>query len=517
MASTTVHRKKNGAAYVYSVENYWDKEKKAPRNRQVCLGRLDEATGKIIPSKRMRQAKEDATPEPEPRANVKVYGPYLLLNKLAEDIGLSSALKKSFPNSHEKILSLAFFVAQKGLALSRCETWSESHQHPMTQPISSQRVSELLKEMRESERLHFLSMWLKRLSENDLLCYDITSISSYATANEYVRWGYNRDNESLPQINLAVLYGQRSGLPAYYRRLPGNISDVKTLQSTMDTLDFLGETKLHFILDRGFYSEKNVDALLDKRYHFALAVPVGRLWVRNIIDLYYDQVASPERYKQTGENEALFMVSHLHRWGARRCYLHLYYNAARADEDFDNLTQKLIMCKEELEKEDLQEAHKELYERFFIVKRTPKRGLSVIYNDAEIQKYRKRYAGFFCILTNVKTDSAQLLDIYRGKEVVENCFDDLKNGLDMRRLRTHSSQAMDSRLFIQFLALVLISSVRMVAKGSMDLRYKTVREIMEAMESLVRITYSARYGCSLSEVGPIQQKIIDAFGLPFGP
>jgi len=516
MASTTIHRKKNGAAYVYSVENYWDKEKKAPRNKQVCLGRLDEATGEIIPSKRMKQAKEDAAPKPEPGANVKVYGPYLLLNKVAEDIGLSSALKKSFPNTYAKILSLAFFVAQKGLALTRCERWSESHQHPWNQPIISQRISDLLKEMAESERLHFLSIWLKRLSENDLLCYDITSISSYATANEYVRWGYNRDSESLPQINLAVLYGQRSGLPAYYRRLPGNISDVKTLQSTMDTLDFLGERKLHFILDRGFYSEKNVDALLSKRYHFALAVPTGRLWVRDIIDLYYDQVVSPERYKQTGENEALFMVSHLHRWGERRCYLHMYYNAARAAEDFDNLTQKLIMCKEELEKGDLREAHNELYDRFFIMKRTPKRGLSVLYNDDEIQKYRKRYAGFFCILTNVKTDSADLLDIYRGKEVVENCFDDLKNGLDMRRLRTHSSQAMDSRLFIQFLALVLISRIRMIAKACPDLRYMTVREIMEAMESLVRITFLGRYGCTLSEIGPLQRKIMHAFNLSLG-
>jgi len=515
MASTAVHRKRNGAAYVYSVESYWDKEKKAPRNRQICLGRLNEATGEIIPSKRMKQTKEDSVSALEPRATVKVCGPHLLLSKLAEDLGLSSALKKSFPNTHEKILSLAFFIAQKGLALSRCETWSESHQHPANQPLSSQRVSELLKEMTENECLHFLSIWLKRLSENDLLCYDITSISSYATANEYVRWGYNRDGERLPQINLAVLYGQKSRLPAYYRRLPGNITDVKVLQSTMDTLDFLGETRLHFILDRGFYSEKNVDALFHKRYHFALAVPTGRLWVRNIIDIYYDQVASPEKYKQVGENEALFMTSHLHRWGERRCYLHLYYNATRAAEDFDALTQKLIACKEELEKGELLEDHKELYERFFIMKKTPKRGLCVSFRDDEIQKYRKRYAGFFCILTNVKTDSAELLDIYRDKEVVESCFDDLKNGLDMKRLRTHSSRAMDSRLFIQFLALILISRIRKVSKDSLHLRYKSAREILEAMESLVRITFTGRYGSSLSEVGPIQRKIIDAYAISF--
>jgi transposase len=281
----------------------------------------------------------------------------------------------------------------------------------------------------------------------------------------------------------------------------------------MDTLDFLGKTKLHFILDRGFYSENNVNALLDKRYHFAIAVPAGRLWARNIIDLYYDQVSSPERYRQIAENEALFMVSHLHSWGGRRCYLHLYYNAAKAAEDFDNLTKKLMVCKDELEKEHPQEAHKDFYERFFIVKRTPKRGLSVTYRNDEIQKYRKRYAGFFCILTNVKTESAELLATYRRKEIVENCFDDLKNGLDMKRLRIHSSEAMDSRLFIQFLALVLISRIRMIAKDSVDLRYMTVGEIMDALETIVRIAYSGRYGSSLSEIGPLQRKIIDAFAL----
>jgi hypothetical protein len=188
MAGTTIHRKKNGAAYVYSVKSYWDKEKKAPRNKQVYLGRLDQETGEIIPSKKKKQNEDGATHDTGIKANVKIYGPHLLLMKLANEIGLTSALRKSFPKAHEKILSLAFFIAQKGIALSRCEIWSESHQHPLNLPISSQRISELLKEVTENERQHFLSMWLKRLSDNDLLCYDITSISSYATANEYVRW-----------------------------------------------------------------------------------------------------------------------------------------------------------------------------------------------------------------------------------------------------------------------------------------------------------------------------------------
>jgi transposase len=513
MASTTIHRKKNGAAYLYSVESYWDKDKKAPRNKQICLGRLDENTGEIIPSKRRAKKDRSMLQGADVFANAKVYGPYLLLMKLANETGIAKMLKKCLPDIHHEILSLVFFIVQKGLALSRCEMWSENHHHPSNQPISSQRISELLKQVTENSRQFFLSLWLKKLLENDLLCYDLTSISSYAAANEYVRWGHNRDKERLPQVNLAMLFGQKSRMPAYYRRMPGNISDVVTLEATIASLNFLGKTKLHFILDRGFYSETNVDTLFEKRYHFLLMVPIGRVWIRDLIDKYYDQITSPERYRKVSDGEALYMASHLYKWNKRRCYVHIYYNAVRAAEDFDKLIKKLVTCKEELESEDLQDAHKEFYERFFIVKRTPKRGLLVTYNEKEIEKYRKRYAGFFCILTNLKKDSGELLELYRRKNIIENCFDDLKNSLDMKRFRMHSSETMDTRLFIQFLALILLSKIRTVVKESKELRYKSPREIMEAMESIVQITYSGRYGNIISETGPLQKKIMAAFGL----
>ena len=136
MASTTIHRKTNGAAYLYSVESYWDKEKKAPRNKQVCLGRFNEETGEVIPSKRMSRKEKGAENPPEIQINAKVHGPYALLMKLAKDVGLLSMLKQSFPSIHEEILSLVFFFVQKGFALSRCERWSENNDHPCGHPIS---------------------------------------------------------------------------------------------------------------------------------------------------------------------------------------------------------------------------------------------------------------------------------------------------------------------------------------------------------------------------------------------
>ena len=108
MTSIAIHRKKNGATYAYSVKSYWDKDKKAPRNKQVYLGRVDEKTGEIIPSDRNVKTETTAKPVLEVKATAKVYGPYLLLTKLANDIGLAKIMKKCLPGIHEKILSLVF-------------------------------------------------------------------------------------------------------------------------------------------------------------------------------------------------------------------------------------------------------------------------------------------------------------------------------------------------------------------------------------------------------------------------
>ena len=55
-----------------------------------------------------------------------------------------------------------------------------------------------------------------------------------------VRYGKNKDGEKLPQINLALIFGEESGLPFYYRKVAGNIPDVKTaLTSTINVFDIL--------------------------------------------------------------------------------------------------------------------------------------------------------------------------------------------------------------------------------------------------------------------------------------
>ena len=52
--------KKTGITYVYESESYWDKEKKQPRNKRKLIGRIDEETGEIVPTRGRGRGRKEA-------------------------------------------------------------------------------------------------------------------------------------------------------------------------------------------------------------------------------------------------------------------------------------------------------------------------------------------------------------------------------------------------------------------------------------------------------------------------
>jgi len=49
--------KRSGITYVYRSESYWDKEKKAPRNKRELIGKVDPVTNEIVPTDGRRRNK----------------------------------------------------------------------------------------------------------------------------------------------------------------------------------------------------------------------------------------------------------------------------------------------------------------------------------------------------------------------------------------------------------------------------------------------------------------------------
>ena len=76
----------------------------------------------------------------------------------------------------------------------------------------------------------------------------------------------------MPQINLVLRFGERSGLPFYYRKLAGNIPDVKTIRELIREMDVLGYEKIKLVMDRGYYSADNINAMYREHIKFLCAV-----------------------------------------------------------------------------------------------------------------------------------------------------------------------------------------------------------------------------------------------------
>ncbi len=505
--------KKTGVTYVYEAFSFWDKEKKQPRNKQVCIGKLDPYSGDLIPSKRFTPDQPSLKAHAI-TATAEVVGPSTILDAIGERLGLVKLLKSSFPQEYQQILTMAYYLISRGGPLSHCEAWCKSHVHPFGEPLSSQRISEILRIITTDGKQTFLSRWMNKILEDDYLCYDITSVSSYSGLNEYIKFGHNRDNENLPQLNLAMLFGQKSCLPVYYQRMPGNITDVTTLHNLLKTFKALEIKSLNYVMDKGFYSKKNIDELLASRSKFTLPVPLNNKWVQHAIDKVEGSIHGPQGYRKI-DNEILYVHTQLYPWGKenRRCYLHLYYNAQRRAIAVDRFNEELVRYKEELESNRPVREHQKAYDAFFVIKTTPKRGTKVSYNDEAVSKYISRYAGFQALLSNAIKDPLKVLQVYRDKDVVEKCFDDLKNQLDMKRLRMHRSVSVDGRLFVQFIALIFMSDLRRKMRRSKLIEKYTVRELLQEMETLTKVKYSGKYGHIITEVTKPQREILKDLGI----
>jgi hypothetical protein len=199
-----------GVDYVYEDTPYWDKAKKQNRHKRDYIGKLG-VDGEFIPNKKylFRQKKSEAVsavPISVVPANRSYYGAVYLLDQISEKIGLRADLKACFPNNYKALLSLAYYlVLESDSPMYRFYRWSYDHIHPYSGTLSSQRISEIEREIDDAGRLEFFRRQTKRRQEREYLAYDTTSVSSWSQHIKAVRYGNNKEGDNLPQVNMAVI------------------------------------------------------------------------------------------------------------------------------------------------------------------------------------------------------------------------------------------------------------------------------------------------------------------------
>jgi transposase len=512
--------KRIDVTYAYESTAFWDKEKKQSRAKRTLIGKVDPETGQVVPTEGRKRAEEQ-------KVSRLFCGATCLLDAIGEKTGIIDDLKACFPETWAQLLSIAYYlILEDRNPLSRFPKWAAMHQHPYGRDIPSQRSSELFASIDEDSRHRFFRRQGRRRAESEFWVYDTTSISSYSQCLRQVKRGFNKEHDPLEQINLALLFGEKSSLPFYYRKLPGNISDIKTVKNLLVDLEELGHQKVRLVMDRGFASMENINALYKSHLKFIMSPKM------NLRFLCEAKAALPRNFRSWEHynvNYDLYAHSQSIKWaysqsrpykgdtlsGERRMYLHLYFNPEKAVEDERSFNHLLHTLECELKDGRKIPAHEKLYDKYFEIKSTPKRSINIQARQQIIDETKSNY-GFFALISNEVKDPIKALEIYRNKDLAEKAFGDIKERLRGRRLLVSSESSLDGKLFVEFIALIFLSYIKKQMQNKELFKTYTITELLDELETIESFNRPGRR-IRFSEVTQKQRDIFKAMQVNLPP
>jgi transposase len=494
----------NGVRYVYHITNIYRKNGK-PTYDCVCIGKEDPQTGLLIPNETyfkyypqgerinkkidtvntvgatlvepsQDKIDQDKTDE---EASYKHYGNYLAFQHIADEISLTSILKNVFPDSYKLILMLAFYMTSEGNAMSNIESWQQTNYYDLEDVISDVDCSELFKSIKFSQRMKFFELWIDKHAPDGQICYDVTCIQSYSKKLNNVEWGYHGKHENLPQINLGMYYGQTSRLPVYYRAYQGSINDKSDLEYMVSHTKSLNLKKVLFVIDRGFYTDLNLQHITKNDFQFMIPLPSSRVIYSKLLNQNSSLIRSCENKIC---NYPVYGQSFIHKISGISANVHIFYDMEKAHNEDQDLYTKIEKIKLEIESLTNVDKIPKRLSKYYQIDIDNVNG-EIKYNlNTNLINEKLKHHGFFIIITNDKSlKSSFVLDSYRRRDHIEKQFMTYKTLLDFKRLRTHNDETNEGKMFLQFISLILKASI--INKLHDNRHHKSLKKI--SVEQLI--------------------------------
>ncbi len=458
----------------------------------------------------------------------KVGQTYVMLN-IIQQLGLEDILRDCFEiEDGLAILYLAMYQIAETRPLYQAHIWIDEQEIPEViaeYDFSSSETSNLTKCIGNNHLAveRFFKQWIKKLGHPSSLIFDTTSISSYSELLDNVEWGYNRDDDKLPQVNISLVSAQQNRLPVYFRMLPGSIPDVSSLKITVDLLKEHGINEFTTTLDRGFYSTANVRNMISKEIEFVLGVPHSCTQTNKLIAKHSAILRSPKHslcYNDTIVRHAvdIWNVDMGKGEPQKKIAAHIFWDYDRQSGQEKELERKVFQIEAKANKDApdgfnsrnnaniwLEENAKRLSGCFKVI-----HSVKSWHVERESDAIAAAIAtkGFFVVITTkMDAKGIDILHDYRSRDSVEKLFDIFKNENGQNRLRSGNRHSVDGRLFIAFVALIIHAELENKMRKAGLLKRFSVTEMLAVMRKLERVTMESG-NSYLMEMTKTQREIL---------
>ena len=488
-------RTKGGTTYVeYECNRVYFPDRKYTTVSRKTIGKLADVEKQIMqPNENfLKYFPETVLPEEKDRSSRSCalrIGAWIAIRKIVEDYKLPEILGRYLPAKDVGLLLdlAAYSIVDEDNRAQHYPAYAFCH--PLftegMRQYSDSKVSDFLQEMEPEVSSSFQDDWNARRNHREkiYISYDSTSKHCEAGDLRIVEKGHSKENEETNIFNYAVAYDTQNREPLFYELYPGSINDISQFQCTVDKARGYGYRCIGFVLDRGYFSKDNISHLEDNGYSFIMMLKgkadLVQKWIlENKGSFETSRSCNIPAYQVYGKT----LEKRLFATDKKPRYIHLYHSSdleaherAEVEKKINQLTTFLkshinqfrefgpgmetyfeLYYDEEAKKKGKKEKQEQSSKKFvFFEEKMP------------IIELELKLCGYFVIVTSEKMTAKEALEIYKGRDVSEKLFLSDKTFLGNHALRSSTEESAASKIFIEFVALIIRNRMYNYLKDAM--------------------------------------------------
>ena len=575
--------RKGDSTYVYGYRNEWDPEKKQSRiAKRIYVGTLNEITGRVKLGKKylsnhpeyegktlyfenrtlVERSEQEVAAEVGQRetswaSNNLSYAATWALWQFASKNRILQNLQAVFGKQlGTNLLALAIYQLLDGGAMNGYEDWLPDNWLPVSAPLSSQRISELLAQVDHGDMVNYFRLrfdrskanyqkWLEELTQNAkkkgsatapstlqkmYMALDSTAISTLSMTIEDAAYGHAKQNPELKQINLTLAVDFLNGDVCYAREDEGSITDKSVYRSVLAQMKSYGfdldETVL--VTDRGYSSIMNLQSLFNTDVSFVAGVPIVEKGLKDkfakfreaLCDLAfynseYDVYCRTikEDWKQNTEGGSI----------DRTCFVHLYRFPEIALSQQKQLLKKVDKALDKKRSGRVVDRDDWNFVARFITERKEEhdgKEKKIWEKNLEALRSWERTAGCFVIRSDWLEDPIEALRIYRRRNIVEVAFRQFKVLNGGNRLYATQTSYM-GKLMVHTIAQSLRMAITVQAKRretqELKLPDNSVEKLLTVLKKVRAVRAPTRSTWVVEPLTKKAQDMLELLNLPKPP
>ena len=531
MNGKIITKKKGGTTYIlYQYGSEYNQEKRYAVPLRAIIGKVSASDATLMfPNEKFQIYFPDArVPEELPfayRSCCLKIGSCVIIQKVLDEYNLVPMLRKRFGNDTGLMLDLvSYLIVEEENAGQYYPDFAFTHPL-MTEKMtiySDSKVSRLLSSMTKDQCIGFLDDWnLNRDHKSRIyISYDSTNKNSEAGDIDIVEFGKAKDDKGLPVFNLSIAMDKTNRVPLFYEEYPGSVTDVSQFTFMVDKVIEYGYKKIGFILDRGYFSKDNIRYIDENGYTFIIMCKGCKTLVSSLVlqrcgTFETKRESAIRAYKVYG----ITTTAKLYEDDTEERYFHIYYNPSKQAAEREHLEQRIEKLRQFMDKHiGKEEKFGKTYQQYFHLHYDRKGRFRGADERTDVIETELQLCGYFCIITSEKMTATQALVQYKGRDISEKLFRSDKTFIGSRSERVQSSQSMSSKIFIEFVALIVRNRIYNLLKEQMirmetKQKYMTVPAAIRELEKIEMVRRNNGVYKLDHAVTKTQKIILSSFGL----